>query len=528
MSAPHGTVRVLDPACGDGELLLAAQSALYETGCAHIELVGFDVDPVAVLAAKDRLSQSGISARVEKLDFVRDARPDDFGVFDLLITNPPYVRTQVLGSEAASKLAMQYGFTGRVDLAHAFVATAPQSLSVDGVLALLCSNRFLSTRAGSNVRRLFASRLSVREVYDLGDTKVFDAAVLPAIVIATNGRPSGLVAKFASSYEVESEPEAAFHDLYDALRGNSDCFTQHNGRTYQVSTGTLDMGASAVDPWRLSSIGNEQWLSQLERSTWRTFGQLAKIRVGIKTTADSVFIRENWDTVVVDHRPEEELLLPLLTHRNIQPWQPPTNPSTRVLYPYDLHAARRCVLDLAKHPRTMSYFEQHREQLAGRKYVIAGGRHWFEIWVPQKPAKWRHPKIVFPDISETARFAIDRSGAIINGDCYWIDITELPSEDVAYLMVGVANSSTAVKFYDLVCGNKLYAGRRRWITQYVGKFPVPNPDTVAAQRVIGLARELCDSEGTPSPTSLSALDAAVSAAFSSADAEEGRAQTTLF
>jgi adenine-specific DNA-methyltransferase len=512
--AQRGPVRVLDPACGDGELLLAARSALCKVGCDQVELVGFDVDPGAIIAAQDRFSQLGIYVKVQGLDFLHEAKPEDFGKFDLLITNPPYVRTQVLGSEAASKLAMRYRLTGRVDLAHAFIATAPLSLSADGVLALLCSNRFLSTRAGSNVRRLFAEELSVREVYDLGDTKIFEAAVLPAIVIASSGVSNDVSAKFAISYEATSECEAVSGELYHALVGNRDCVIFHGGRKYQVSVGGLDSGASPADPWRLSSVKNEQWLRRIEKNTWRTFGQLAKIRVGIKTTADSVFIREDWESVAEDCRPEEELLLPLLTHRNVQPWQPPTSPSTRVLYPYDLNADRRRVLDLTGRPRAKSYFAQHRERLAARKYVIEGGRQWFEIWVPQKPAKWRRPKIVFPDISEDARFAIDRSGAVVNGDCYWIDITELPSEDLAYLMVGVANSSTAVKFYDLVCGNKLYAGRRRWITQYVGRFPVPDPCTVPARRVVALARELCDSRSAPSSAALADLDTAVLDAFS--------------
>jgi adenine-specific DNA-methyltransferase len=528
MGAWGRSVRVLDPACGDGELLLAARSALYDAGCGTVELVGFDVHPGAVIAAQDRMRSLGIHASVQRLDFVREAMPGDFGEFDLLITNPPYVRTQVLGSAAASKLALQYGLTGRVDLAHAFIATAPGSLSANGVLALLCSNRFFSTRAGSNVRRLFVEKLAVQEVYDLGDTKIFEAAVLPAIVIATKDMSYGAAAQFTTSYEASSDTTATYGRLYDVLVGNHDRVVSHNGRKYKVAVGVLDAGQTPADPWRLSSPNNDQWYWEIKRNTWSTFGQLAKIRVGIKTTADSVYIREDWDSVAQGHRPEEELLLPLLTHRNMQPWQPRSNPSTRVLYPYDLNADHRRVLNLNNYPRTKLYFAQHRERLAARKYVLEGGRQWFEIWVPQKPAKWKHPKIVFPDISEHARFAIDHSGAVVNGDCYWIDITELPSDDLAYLMVGIANSATALKFYDLACGNKLYSSRRRWITQYAGRLPIPHPHTKSARQIIAMARQLCDSSWTPTPDVLLALDSAVSEAFSVHDQSSPDCQTTPF
>src|SRR5690606_16185206 len=133
----------------------------------------------------------------------------------------------------------------------------------------------------------------------------------------------------------------------------------------------------------------------------------------------------------------------------------------------------------------------HEDRLRGRAYVTRAGRSWFEIWVPQRPALWRPPKIVFPDISEEARFALDTTGAVVNGDCYWISFAGLPSPDVGYLMLAVANSRLGVRFYDTVCGNRLYARRRRWITQYVDRLPLPDPASPASRRAFALARDLC-------------------------------------
>jgi adenine-specific DNA-methyltransferase len=61
------------------------------------------------------------------------------GRFDLIITNPPYVRTQVLGAEASRQLAARFQLQGRIDLTHAFVAAMRQLLAPGGVIALLCS-----------------------------------------------------------------------------------------------------------------------------------------------------------------------------------------------------------------------------------------------------------------------------------------------------------------------------------------------------------------------------------------------------
>ncbi|MBC7303853.1 MAG: DNA methyltransferase, partial [Nocardia sp.] len=154
--------------------------------------------------------------------------------------------------------------------------------------------------------------------------------------------------------------------------------------------------------------------------------------------------------------------------------------------------------------------------------VVDGGREWFEIWVPQRPHLWGAPKLVFPDISERPRFALDRSGAVVNGDCYWISLTDLgvgaAATDLAYLLMGVANSALGLRFYDAVCGNRLYSGRRRWITQYVARLPLPDPTGPAAAEIVRRVRALLE-EGVP--VAQSCIDEVVAAAFGvSADVAE--------
>jgi hypothetical protein len=51
-------------------------------------------------------------------------------------------------------------------------------------------------------------------------------------------------------------------------------------------------------------------------------------------------------------------------------------------------------------------------------------------------------------------------------------------------MLAVANSSFILKFYDVVFHNKLYAGRRRFMSQYVSRFPLPRLDRAA--EILGL------------------------------------------
>ncbi|MCM6773488.1 N-6 DNA methylase [Nocardia sp. CDC159] len=503
-----GELRILDPACGDGELLVAARRVLTRRfPGARMRLVGYDLDESAVRAAAAR--EPGIEWRVG--DFLSAATDLADAGFDAVITNPPYVRTQQLGGETARLLSRRFGLQGRIDLTHPFVASMPRLLRPGGVLGLLCANRFLSTKAGANLRELLCSELSPVELYDLGDTKLFDAAVLPAITIAVRGvRPARC--RYVSAYEIDGAATDSGMDLFAALTHSGDCVVDHFGRRIAIEVGTLETGRAApsIDysvPWRMSRPGTDAWLGRVGRGTWRTFGELARIRVGIKTTADRVFISDRWDER--EPRPERELLFDLLTHHDMAAWRVERMRDTRVLYPYDVTRPRRTPVDLALFPGAAAYLAEHKDALAARNYLTASGREWFEIWVPQRPQLWKSPKVVFPDISVRPRFALDRSGAIVNGDCYWISVPDLGSDTLAHLMMGVANSTLGLRFYDAVCGNRLYAGRRRWITQYVARLPLPDPHTSSARALAELVRGLVDGRDLDAGE----LDERVAAAF---------------
>jgi hypothetical protein len=64
------------------------------------------------------------------------------------------------------------------------------------------------------------------------------------------------------------------------------------------------------------------------------------------------------------------------------------------------------------------------------------------------------------------------------------------SDDLLWLALAVANSQFIEEFYDRKFNNKLYSGRRRFITQYVEKFPLPDPSSSTASEIIDLVKIL--------------------------------------
>lgn len=488
--------RILDPACGDGALLVAITNALpkpmrhemtiegYETDAGELAKAGVTLARLGVgnvsLHNRDFLSEEGMGRLAESRGLFDEGPAQQY---DMVIANPPYVRTQVMGAKKAKALSRQFGLTGRVDLYHAFAIAMTSVLKPGGVIGLLTSNRFLTIKSGASLREMFASYFEIEAIYDLGDTKLFTAAVLPVIIVARKGKThSHLRCEFHRIYEHRNGSERAPRrrdSVLSALRDSelSGVVETPSGAFY-IQRGKL---AVQSDSWTLSNVETDGWLETVVARQVATFGDIARVRVGIKSTADEVFVRDRWESLPADVQPEAELLHPLLTHREAARWQP--RPATkRVLYPHMMDGGKRVAIDLVNYPKAAAYFERHKARLTQRTYVLDGGRKWYEIWVPHNPNDWAKPKIAYPDISEHPRFFYDASGAIIQGDCYWITLHDGVDPDWLRLMLAVANSTFITKYYDAVFHNKLYAGRRRFMTQYVAKFPLP--DLAASRRIV--------------------------------------------
>lgn len=522
------SITILDPAIGDGALVLALLEVLKRTTKAALNVQGFDTDPSALGEARRRIQsaypQVGLKLTESNfLEFVLDH--DSYGdtpnlfadkhdrTFDLIIANPPYVRTQIMGAKRAQQLAGTFGLTGRVDLYQAFLLGMAEVLAEGGTAGMIVSNRFMSTKGGGTLRAALRKRLDLRQIWDLGDTKLFNAAVLPAVILArgTASGTSGIPA-FSSIYEVKDEASNFAEDPIEALL-HEGVVEIEDGRRFSVRHGVLDGSGSKSDVWRLKCESSDEWMGTVDQHTWKRFGEIGNIRVGVKTCADKIFIRHDWDSAFGKEKPE--LLRPLTTHHGAGRFRA-TRPKKvrKILYPHEVVQGKRQAIPLEKFPKSEAYLEAHREKLESRSYVIESGRRWYELWVPQDPQAWNAPKLVFRDISERPTFWMDLEGSVVNGDCYWLVAGGSEETELLWLAAAVANSTFAEDFYDHRFNNKLYAGRRRFITQYVEQFPLPDPSLAISQEISNRAKAIYQANHAPEVTTMEQeLDALVWEAF---------------
>jgi adenine-specific DNA-methyltransferase len=499
-------LRILEPAIGDGNLLLALLAEFQDFPQSSIEVIGFDTNPTAIANAENQICAyfPDVSYELHHDDFLdfalRWKQPTlfertDFEPVDIVISNPPYVRTQIMGAERAQKLSELFGLSGRVDLYFAFIKAIEWMLKPQGIAGIIVSNRFMTTKSGAKVRKNLRENFNIHHVWDLGDTKLFAAAVLPAVLVVEkrNGYQQSVPPKFSSVYatpEPATSSQQVTH-IIEALNANIDgVYETIEGTRYRVEHGELAGGKSVESVWRIVTKSSRSWLERVDEHTFCHFRDIGKIRVGVKTTADPIFIRDDWHTFPDSDRPE--LLKPLTTHHIARRFRA-IEPEKKILYTHIVKNGRRTAVDLHQYPQAKRYLETHRAQLEGRKYVIEAGRNWYEIWVPQDPSQWERPKIVFRDIADEPSFWIDFSGSVVNGDCYWFTLAKGDDQlDLLWLALAVGNSSFIEKYYDYKFNNKLYAGRRRYMTQYVQKFPLPDPATELSQQIVALTRRIYD------------------------------------
>lgn len=509
LEADQSVVRVLDPAVGEGELLLALCDTLNQRNKVPIEAHGFDIDQTALQEAESRLRNKlpqvtidfscgnfleEVASRysVESVPSLFSDLVNKSEKFDLVIANPPYVRTQVMGASQSKDIRKQFKLSGRVDLYHAFIQSIELVLQPGGIAGIIVSNRFMTTQSGADLRKSISEKFDILHIWDLGDTKLFEAAVLPAVLLLKKKHGEAIrESRFTSIYSVasESDEEIVCHsDVFATLELNGKVEVA-NGCQYRVQQGLLNNGNLANKTWRIATSSGDKWLETVSEHTYCTFADVGKIRVGVKTTADKVFIRSDWNQMSLEERPE--LLKPLTTHHSARRFKARVlDDAYQILYTHRMLNGKRSVVDLSQFPNAERYLESHRAALESREYIAQAGRKWFEIWVPQNPDIWALPKVIFRDIAEHPTFWMGLDGSVVNGDCYWFTSSSVDKIDLLWMSVAVANSSFIAAFYDHCFHNKLYSGRRRFMTQYVEKFPLPDPESEIAKKIVRMAKDI--------------------------------------
>lgn len=284
------TVKILDPACGDGQLLKSVESYF-----SNYYGIGVDIDKKAIKKAK--LNSNLASNQFycgNYLDIFKDNTSTITQNADLIIANPPYVRTKVLGASKSQEYAKRFELKGKINLYQVFLKAMTDNLHDGGLICVIISNKYLTTKSGKDIRRLLNNNYKILEIIDLGDTKPFDAAVLPAIFIGIKQKQAiNKEIPFIKVYEIKNINTniSKIEKMTDILIQEPGTYQLEN-RYLELNKGTLDASGNPKEVWNMATVEENNWAKKLEAKASYTFDDIFDVHVGIKTTADNVFIKK--------------------------------------------------------------------------------------------------------------------------------------------------------------------------------------------------------------------------------------------
>ena len=195
-------LRVLEPSCGDGAFVmpiidaLLAESPNWDDDSLDGFLSAFDISSQSIsnvrCAVRSKLLKAGCPENVacrllKKWFFCEDFLLHDFDdKFDVVIGNPPYIRFDNLAGDKQKAYKARYKtFSERCDIYVPFFERSLSLLSKRGVLAFICSNRFVRSSYGKRLRRLICDSFHVALYLNMEHTQPFETEVsaYPAIFV---------------------------------------------------------------------------------------------------------------------------------------------------------------------------------------------------------------------------------------------------------------------------------------------------------------------------------------------------------
>ncbi|MFQ5853785.1 MAG: Eco57I restriction-modification methylase domain-containing protein, partial [Candidatus Binatia bacterium] len=404
------------------------------------------------------------------------------GGFDAVIGNPPYVRQEGLG-EAKEYYLMRYkSFRSTADLYVNFIEKGIRLLNKAGLFSMIVSNKWLRAAYGQPLREFLTNNGSVLEIVDLAGLPVFAKATVRTIILICHPTPKQTKAiRYLAPLPLE------------------DFYTINSGERLRefVDQRAVELPFSGLSAagWSFSKPGSHQVLQRIKQNGASLEEYVGgRMFRGVVTGMNKAFIIDRLirKRLIAKDQRSAEIIKPVLVGKDIRRY------SIAFQERYLIFARRG--ININRYPAVLKYLTQFKKELTpkrtgkeqhGRK---PGNYEWYEIQdTIDYYAEFEKPKIIYPDIATTCRFALDKEGYFGSNTTYFI-----PSNDL-YLL-GILNSKLALFYFSEVCAG-LEGGATtylRFFGQYLENFPVrpinlSDPaDKARHDRIVSMVKRMLD------------------------------------
>jgi len=420
------------------------------------------------------------------------------GGFDCVIANPPYVRMEEFKTIKSYLRSHYVCHDERSDLYAYFIERAHNVLRSGGRFGMIVSNKFFRANYGKPLRAFLNSQASVERVLDLAGLPVFPGATVRTAVLITT-RATGR--RLPSLY---SPPMSA--ETFNRLDGGSLSLDQASSQlSYAIPKKALSEAA-----WTFARAEVHALLKRLEAKCTPLVQYCdGKICRGIVPGLSEAFVinADQRNAIIKRNIRAEEIIKSFLNGRDIRRYH---IEQKRQFLIYTYHGVK-----IERYPGVLRHLRPFKAQLERR----ATEQNWYELQQPQLNfAEYMEgPKIIFPDIATTPRFALDEVGYFGSNTTYFIPLRDL------YLL-GLLNSRLGHFYFSSVCAGLEGHGETylRFFGQYLEGFPVRKIDLATPgdealhDRMMALVERMLDlnkkkHSGKLAPSELDRVDREIAA-----------------
>lgn len=215
-----------------------------------------------------------------------------------------------------------------------------------------------------------------------------------------------------------------------------------------------------------------------------------KIFRGIVSGLNEAFIIDGLQraALIAESPKAAEIIKPYLGGKHVRKWVCEASDQWMLYMP---HGVSTKGLDAV-----LDHLRPFRKQLEGR----ATEQAWYELQQPQKKftTAYAQPKIIFPDIANDLRFALDTKGAFFSNTAYCAATADL------YLLA-VLNAKAVQHFY-VNLSAQIRGGYLRFWTQYVEQIPIPPASPAERSVLVGLVERVLAAKRAAPLADVSALE----------------------
>jgi adenine-specific DNA-methyltransferase len=257
----------LDPAIGTGSFYSALSQVVPAKRIGSA--TGVELDPLFAEAAENLWGNGGL--HVVRGDFTKQKSPEQR--FNLVLTNPPYVRHHHLESDEKDRLKAQLArslhmeISGLAGLYCYFLLLCHDWMAEQGLAVWLIPSEFMDVNYGVTLRRYLTERVTLLHIHRFCPTDVqfTDALVSSAVVVFRKTlSPLGHRVRFSFGGEIESPSTEALVPL-DVLR-HSRKWTQFPAGTNFESTDEPTLGDLFVIKRGLATGSNSFFILSYEEA----------------------------------------------------------------------------------------------------------------------------------------------------------------------------------------------------------------------------------------------------------------------